>query len=157
MSVLSEERLIDADILSQFIPEDPESTQLATLATSGSHSYESDRELLYKILYELRGNVSDLRRDMNSLRKQLDEARALGGAASFGGITAIDTDAHPLAPVTKSVTVPPAGNTIVEAEVEEIREPESLNLSNMGRQMLEKALERNGGNRKKSSSGIRHQ
>ena len=62
---------------------------MAVIGSTGEHSYESERELLYKILYELRGNVSDLRRDMNSLRKQMDEARALGGAASFGGITAI--------------------------------------------------------------------
>ena len=60
MSVLSENREIDADTLRHFIPEDPESTQLATIQKEGAHSYESERELLYKILYELRGNVSDL-------------------------------------------------------------------------------------------------
>ena len=76
MSVLSREREIDAQTLTQFIPRDEESTQLATIQKDGKddHSYASERELLYKILYELRGNVSDLRREMNSLRKQLDEA-----------------------------------------------------------------------------------
>ena len=85
MSVLSEEREIDAQTLLRFIPQDEETTQLATIAPGqgGTHSYESERELLYKILYELRGNVSDLRRDMNSLRKQLDEARQLNGAKGF--------------------------------------------------------------------------
>ena len=80
MSVLSREREIDAQTLTQFIPRDEESTQLATIQKDGKddHSYASERELLYKILYELRGNVSDLRREMNSLRKQLDEARQLG-------------------------------------------------------------------------------
>ncbi len=34
---------------------------------------------------------------------------------------------------------------------EEINEPESLNLSDLGRQMVEKALDRNGGNRKKAA------
>ena len=85
MSVLSREREIDAQTLTQFIPRDEESTQLATIQKDGKddHSYASERELLYKILYELRGNVSDLRREMNSLRKQLDEARQLGGTGGY--------------------------------------------------------------------------
>ncbi|MBR5918631.1 MAG: sigma-54-dependent Fis family transcriptional regulator, partial [Prevotella sp.] len=151
MSILSEQRKIDVETLTKFIPQDPESTQLAVIGSAGEHSYESERELLYKILYELRGNVSDLRRDMNSLRKQMDEARALGGAASFGGITAIGPSSSTMPTVR---TEQSEENNIEEAEAEEIREPESLNLSDMGRQMLEKALERNGGNRKKAAQEL---
>ena len=151
MSILSEQREIDVETLSKFIPQDPESTQLAIIGNAGEHSYESERELLYKILYELRGNVSDLRRDMNSLRKQMDEARALGGAASFGGITTIGPSSSTM-PTVRSEH--PDENNIEEAEAEEIREPESLNLSDLGRQMLEKALERNGGNRKKAAQEL---
>lgn len=74
MSVLSEKREIDAEALGKFIPKDEESTELATIQSpNGRHSYESERELLYKILYELRGNVADLRRDLNTVRKQLNE------------------------------------------------------------------------------------
>lgn len=151
MSVLSEQRVIDVETLSKFIPQDEESTQLAVIGGSGEHSYENERELLYKILYELRGNVSDLRRDMNSLRKQLDEARELGGAASFGGITALNPAPSTMPTVRRQQA---EENNIEEAEAEEIREPESLNLNDLGRQMLEKALERNGGNRKKAAQEL---
>ncbi len=149
MSVLSEARDIDAETLSQFIPQDPESTQLALIQTGGSHSYESERELLYKILYELRGNVSDLRRDVNSLRKQIDETRHLGAG----------TEVAPLVPVTSPVASfnPHAvmnNSRYEEADVEEISEPETLNLSDLGRQMVEKALNRNGGNRKKAAQEL---
>ena len=75
MSVLSQDRIITGAAIHQFIPEDTDSTQLATVSKGTSHSYESERDLLYKILYELRGNVSDLRREMNTLRKQLDDAK----------------------------------------------------------------------------------
>ena len=151
MSVLSEQRVIDVETLSKFIPQDEESTQLAVIGSSGEHSYENERELLYKILYELRGNVSDLRRDMNSLRKQLDEARELGGAASFGGITTLNPAPSTMPTVRRQQA---EENNIEEAEAEEIREPESLNLNDLGRQMLEKALERNGGNRKKAAQEL---
>lgn len=155
MSVLSENREIDAEALKKFIPEDPESTQLATISKPGQHSYESEREILYKILYELRGNVSDLRRDMTSLRKQLDEARQLGGTAAYNSnfIAAENAQMPTLAPSAPVQAYTPT--SAEEAEAEEIKgKPESLNLSDLGRQMVEKALERNGGNRKKAAQEL---
>ena len=157
MSVLSEEREIDAQTLLRFIPQDEETTQLATIAPGqgGTHSYESERELLYKILYELRGNVSDLRRDMNSLRKQLNEARQLNGAKGFAApqpLTPITPISYP-APVEKESEALHHPFT-EDAEVEEIHEAETLNLNNLGKQMVEKALERNNGNRKKAAKEL---
>lgn len=155
MSVLSEEREIDAQTLLRFIPQDEESTQLATITTNqgGTHSYENERELLYKILYELRGNVSDLRRDMSSLRKQLDEARQLNGASGFATtqpLSHIQQESYP-APITHSNDNRPITE---DAEVEEIHEAETLNLNDLGKQMVEKALERNNGNRKKAAKEL---
>lgn len=157
MSVLSEEREIDAQTLLRFIPQDEETTQLATIAPGqgGAHSYESERELLYKILYELRGNVSDLRRDMNSLRKQLDEARQLNGANGF----AAPQPLTPITPVSYPAPVEKENEALhhpftEDAEVEEIHEAETLNLNDLGKQMVEKALERNNGNRKKAAKEL---
>ena len=154
MSVLSEKREIDVETLLKYIPQDPESMQLAVIGDKGSHSYESERELLYKILYELRGNVSDLRRDMNSLRKQLDEARGLNGAVGFQHpIQAVDVSGRAVTPVTSNTNMS-SPLPLEEAEAEEIKEPESLNLTDLSRQMLEKALERNGGNRKRAAQEL---
>lgn len=157
MSVLSEKREINAQDLKRFIPEDPESTELTTISKPGQHSYESEREILYKILYELRGNISDLRRDLTSMRKQIDEERELRQAG--GGHTMIDSGTRVPAIVD--------GNNYNEsrqfrqpspedADAEEIKaeEPECLNLNDLGRQMLEKALEKNGGNRKKAAQEL---
>lgn len=161
MSVLVQDREINAQLLQQFIPRDPESTQLAPISSQGSHSYESEREILYKILYELRGNVSDLRRDMNSLRKQLDEAQRQNvGVAYQGQVQALDNKlaGYPNMPQHSQVTAPQATvRSSADAEdviVEEVTEPESLNLNDLGRKMVEKALERNGGNRKKAAQEL---
>ena len=164
MSVLSKEREIDAKTLTQFIPQDEETTQLATIAggNKGDHSYENEREMLYKILYELRGNVSDLRREMSSLRKQLDKARQLNGAEGF----VAPSQMQPIEPINYPATVgKPQDITrmsdlqqkpeAMDAEVEEINENnESLNLNDLSRQMIEKALERNNGNRKKAAQEL---
>ena len=140
MSVLSEERVIDAKTLRMFIPQDPESTQLAPINHGGSHTYESEREILYKILYELRGNISDLRRDMNSLRKQMDDNSNIISATS--NLQAVSNPTIAYQPSTE------------DAIAEEIKEPPTLNLSDLDRQMVEKALERNGGNRKKAAQEL---
>ena len=161
MSVLSQEREISAEMLLHYIPMDEESTQLATIPsqTGGAHSYESERELLYKILYELRGNVSDLRRDVSSLRKQLDEARQLNGVSGFtspNAITPVKSVSDFPARMDKTPSFRPVipHHATEDAIVEEINEPETLNLNDLGRQMLEKALERNNGNRKKAAQEL---
>ncbi len=150
MSVLSEKREIDAETIHRFIPEDAESTQLATMSASGeSHSFESEREILYKILYELRGNVSDLRREMNSLRKQIDASRGNTISGNDAGLPSIISNRN-----DSIGTEARTQAEVQDAVAEEISEPESLNLEDLGRQMVEKALERNGGNRKKAAKEL---
>lgn len=150
MSVLSEKREIDAETLLHFIPRDQDSTQLATIQSGGTHSYESEREILYKILYELRGNVSDLRRDLNNVRKQLEVSRQLNGASGFQPAPSTvsnlpaTTNKQPITP-TRTIA------QVEDAVAEEISEPETLNLNDIGKQLVEKALERNNGNRKKAA------
>ena len=150
MSVLSEKREIDAETLLHFIPRDQDSTQLATIQSGGSHSYESEREILYKILYELRGNVSDLRRDLNTVRKQLEESRQLNGASGFQPTSSTVSNLPATTskqPITPTRTI----EQVEDAVAEEISEPETLNLNDIGKQLVEKALERNNGNRKKAA------
>ena len=129
MSVLCRERHLDVDDILKFIPQDEESTQLVTITQpNSSRTYENEREMLFKILYEMRSNVSDLRHEINSLRKQINEA-------------------HSYATLTDGYN---GGNTY-EAIAQEISEPENLNLNDLSRVVLEKALERNNGNRKKTA------
>lgn len=182
MSVLSSEREINMETLMHFIPRDEETTQLATIPQSNntSHSYENEREFLYKILYELRGNVSDLRREVGSLRKQLDEARQLRGAEEFSSPTSVSSMSPTTYPAEfeKTQSITPAEGIIQhdtgiirhesgiirademgqsepeEIEAEEIKENDSLNLDDLSKQMIEKALERNNGNRKKAAEEL---
>jgi len=151
ISVLSPERTITADMLRTFIPQDQETTQLATIprADNGDHSFENEREILYKILFELRGNVNEMRHEMSQLKKRLDEAQGkpLSPAAT-------STQLAPITPISPITPITSAEDALAEEYIEPEREPENLNLSNMGRQMLEKALERNHGNRRKAAQEL---
>ena len=155
ISVLSPDRRITAQMLSQFIPQDQESTQLATIhREGGDHSFENEREILYKILFELRGNVNDMRREMSALKKQIDEVQGGAKGAQVPQVP-VDLQNTQLAPIQPIQTLSPAmEDAVAEEYVEPEREPETLNLNHLGRQMLEKALERNHGNRKKAAQEL---
>ena len=161
LSVLSRNRDIDVEDLLKVIPMNEESTQLATISSSSNRTYESEREMLFKILYEMRGSVADMRSEITSLRKQIDEARS-------GMMTQPQTA---YMPTTMPTTMPTAQNSYsaqvstpvspsqempYDTFAQEIHEdePENLNLSDLSRIVLEKALERNHGNRKKAAQDL---
>ena len=159
ISIFSTERIITPTILSKFIPRHQETTQLAPIHPEGSdHSFENEREILYKILFELRGNVNDMRREMSDLKKKLDEVQNNSSATAPSTL--------PTTQLTPITTTPPAPfnvpqptytvaeDAVAEEYVEPERSPETLNLSDLSRQMLEKALERNNGNRKKAAQEL---
>jgi transcriptional regulator with PAS, ATPase and Fis domain len=149
LSVLSKERQITPEILSKFIPQDQETTQLATLRSAdGDHSFENEREILYKILFELRSNVNDMRREMSTLKKQIEDVQGSGSQSSPLPTTQLSPTA--LSPLT------PHLSPLEDAEAEEYiePEPENLNVNDWSRQALEKALMRNGGNRKKAAAEL---
>jgi len=153
ISVLSTERSITPEILARFIPQDHETTELATIhKEGGDHSFENEREILYKILFELRGNVNDMRREMGAMKKQLEEVQ--GGKA----VQAVSTESLPTTQLAPIQPIQPIAPALVDAEAEEyiepVREPENLNLNDLSKTMLEKALERNHGNRKKAATEL---
>ena len=144
LSVLSAEREITPEILSRFIPQDQESTQLATIHSESDRSFENECEILYKILFELRSNVNDMRHEMSTLKKQLEDVK--------GGDSATPLATTQLSPIQHMNPVTPAlEDAVAEEYIEPENEPENLNVNEWSRQALEKALERNGGNRKKAA------
>ena len=161
LSILSADRMITPQILSQFIPQDQETTQLATIHKEGDHSFENEREILYKILFELRSNVNEMRHEMSTLKKQIEDVQ---GSAPVTPVTPLPSTQ--LAPAGYKVQQPAFNgqeatfnvqrstfNVSEDAEAEEYvePEPENLNVNDWSRQALEKALNRNGGNRKKAA------
>ena len=152
ISVLSPERIITPEVLSQFIPQDRESTQLAVVNPSnGDHSFEKEREILYKILFELRGNVNDMRREMGLLKKQIEDVQSNKPATTIIGSTAASSAIQHIQAIQP---IPTMEDAIAEEYIEPSPTKENLNLNDLSRQTLIKALERNNGNRKKAAQEL---
>ena len=86
-----------------------------------------DEETLYKIIFSVRGEVIELKRKVERLEKRLD-----------------DMDRVP-----DTLVDPPATFDIVERA-----EPETLNLEYSTRVLIEKAMKRNNGNRRKAAQDL---
>ena len=157
ISVLCKERIIDVDDLLKFVPMHEESMQIVPVTQSNnSRSYENEREMLFKILYEMRKNVSDMRQEITSLRKQIDSAQSNmpittyspESFSNFEDLASLET----YSPKITAYHVPQEKH--YDEPIEEITEPENLNIADFSKKMLEKALEKNHGNRKKAASDL---
>lgn len=63
MSVTAEEREITPEILAVYLPRESKHTQLVAVnEKKDKHSFENEREILYQILFDLRRDVTELKR-----------------------------------------------------------------------------------------------
>ena len=161
ISILSPTREISADVLKQFIPQDTESTQLVKIGNCESdHSFENEREILYKILFDLRGNVNELRQEVAMLKKKLNLTADLSVRGNeLPAVTSHDTTQPK--PVIISNEKPETEFDLAEEYVDDQQQTsvdtdpkQSLNIEKMSKHYLERALERNGGNRKKAAEDL---
>ncbi len=149
MSVLSPVREITGDVMRRFIPDDRESTQLVKLPHPADQSFASEREMLYKILFDMKSNVDALKAEVKVLRNQMNEQRSLSGFAGFNTPTSEDAFRQ----AGEKTGAGEAGAPVF-MEAEEVRETQSTNLRDMNRETLLKVLEKNGGNRRKTAEQL---
>ena len=176
ISILSPQRKITAAILETFIPVDSDSTELVSLhkGQEQSHQFEQEREFIYKVLFELRNNVSELSEEVARLKKKMDHGDTTPDKKEttlpvrqplFLPNESLIRPSQPMAEdaIAEEYVEPAPGETSDEkpalpdsteehpATYHQQREQESLNLDKMEKQLLEKALERNDGNRKRAA------
>ena len=148
ISILSPQRDITPEVLAEFIPQDMETTQLVSMNHHGDsdHSFESEREILYKILYELRGHVNELTQEIAQLKKKLNttaDTPAVASTQNYLPRVTEDAEAEEYVELSN-----------VADRMTDKKKTESLNLETIEKQMLIKALERNNGNRKKAAEEL---
>lgn len=147
MSITSEDREISAGILRRYLPEDPHRGQLVTVSNDNAgHSFENEREILYQILFDLRRDVSELKR---IVREQQTQSTSNVPAREYRYVTAEGS----ILPPEQSKTEVTEKDKAKELPADEYVE-ESVTLDDYEREVVKRALERNMGRRKETARAL---
>lgn len=144
ISAIEEARLITAEILHRYLPAQSEATPMrpANARSEGSEGFSTERELLYKILFDMRADINDLKRMMQE--------------AMHGGNASRPTPSAPQEPMR---LLPPSSAEPLAADYAEseevVEEPlRALTKADVQRRQIEEALRRNNGRRKETAAEL---
>ncbi len=181
LSVLQEERIIDALALKEFLPNyKSASTSIMVANQKGQENYD-ERELLYKVLFDMKKDLSELKKLTLDLMKQGYNADFVANNAQLIQKLNqdVETDIQPpshilqlqepkvedydfnlpstpnVYPTTQTNAVPDQSIEINSIEVEDVKDTgEPLSLQDMEIKMIKRALEKYKGKRKEAAKEL---
>ncbi len=155
ISVIEEQRTVTPDVLSRYLP-DYFSTKLPALINGGHEepSFANEREILYKILFDMRNDVNELKKLVLGIM-QNDPARNLQPDEAANIISNLyrGVDLITKGPIVQPESVSMVNDQPIIHDTEEITE-ESLSLIDKERELIVKALEKHGGKRKNAAQEL---
>ncbi len=152
MSVLEHERLIDVDTLMRYIPAEAENTLPVLNSGSSQSDFISDRDILYKMIFQLKQEVAQLKEHIEgNMTPQITSAKQTGQVnqvipqVTVSGVsqiheasyTAIDNDFEE-----------------VNSEVKDIAIEEHFSLSTVNADLIKKCLAKHNGRRKDAAAEL---
>lgn len=146
ISVLESNRVIEADVLKKYLPEDtPEQLPVLNSASGGNSDYISDRDLLYKMIFQLRQEIAQL--------KERVDIVSHGGGAREGDVTLIG--ASNINGIKHDSMAEEAVYTHVDsAEKRENGNEETLSIPSMNAELIRKSLEKHNGRRREAAAEL---
>ncbi len=145
LSVIEKSRKISADVLKRYLPEQ-EINKLPVLYQqnkSDDRGFSSEREILYRFLYDMRQDINNLKQVVNELASPV-----------VPGVTVISNDY--IKPVSKEypALLPKTTITAPKKEVKVKVKEETLSLQEKEEELVRKALERHHGKRKYAAQDL---
>ena len=156
ISVLETERSITALTLQSYLPHYRESNLPAVIgsAKKDENDFSSEREILYKILFDMRADINELKKltsaQNGSAKRNQAEDRELYYEAEEE-LSPIENEQLEILRLPENRS-PAASNRYEFAE--EIQEEETLSLQEKEVELIKKSLERNGGRRKAAADEL---
>lgn len=151
ISIIETNREITASILRTYLPMQGNARHLpALLAGKEGRSFESEREILYQVLFDLRKDVTDLKKLVHDIMTEQ------GGRPTTGGN--VVQVATPVSPDVPTIIHSSLKNTaVVDDDIQDTEEyvEETLALDEVEKEMIRKALERHHGKRKAAAMDLK--
>lgn len=135
ISAIEQTRLITADVLSRYLPPQDGGTPAPMGGMRADDTMSTERELLYKVLFDMRADINDLKRMMSEL---MHNPQAPCGPVH---------DVKALLPTTAQSSASAYAPAAVYAESEDVTDepPREMTKADMQREQIIRALRRNNG------------
>ncbi|MCU0352992.1 MAG: sigma-54 dependent transcriptional regulator [Cytophagales bacterium] len=161
ISVLEMEREINAEKLRNYLPQDQSSNLPALLKTTDSQNF-TERELLYKVLFDLKRDVTELKK---LFYDSVSEGRLNGDVLKHHPELFREIEDEPVYPIANGTPKPiylspeqDNGNDIEVARIEDIShetEDDSLDLNKKEKEMIIRALRKHRNKRKYAAEDLK--
>lgn len=154
ISIIETNREITGDILQKYLPAQPEQRLPALWGSKDGKTFDSEREILYQVLFDMRKDVTELKKLVHDIMAE----NAVGVAtppksAYISPGTAIMPATQPV----PTISIPPApvsGEDDDDIQDTEEYIEESLSLDDMEKEVIRKALEKHNGKRKSAAKDL---
>ncbi len=172
ISVLEEKRIVSAATLSTYLP-NANATNLPAVVGPGKREgdFSNEREILYKVLFDMKSDLNDLKKltlellKNNDSQKVQEENQGLIRKIYGGKQTDVSSDdshatevLHLPEPIEQSGSSIPSAAPAQQEDrysfAEEIEEEETLSLQEKEIELIKKSLERNNGKRKAAAAEL---
>ena len=172
ISIIEANRDITAEILKHYIPDEPTAMYPALLSGyngKDNKSFETEREILYKVLFDLRNDVNELKKLVHNIMAERGNVPA--GHTSETAVhlipeTPVSMVAQPVKTETNVTGITPVSNINIlpqiehkrtNAEIQDTEEyiEENLSLDEVEKEMIKKALEKHKGRRKNAAQDLK--
>lgn len=153
MSIIEQDREISIDILKTYLV-NPDQDHLPVLSgfDSDSQGFRNERELLYKILFEMRKDINDLKKWVPEMNKgNLPVSTDIAHAFQHPMVTNISDiiEDEPVPYIDEY-----ADEDVSEENTKE-DEPQPMSLEDVEKDMIQKALERHNGKRRNAAQDLK--
>ncbi len=159
ISVLSEDKLITARQLRQFLPEHNTSRLPVLAGNNGSVShaeFANEREILYKLFFDMKKDVTELKKMFVDILQNPQRANAMAAYTKeslLGDYQAVEHEKSASAP--PALVQPSQPVLINNSDIYDHEEvEESLNIMDKEKELIIKALKKHRGKRKDASSDL---
>jgi transcriptional regulator with PAS, ATPase and Fis domain len=153
ISIIEEKRLITPEVMRSYLPDYYESKLPAVLDVVDQKTFASEREILYKILFDMRSDMNDLKKYVHENLHRNEEGEMHPAASHV--MPKFVHDVEPILaddkPIRKYDIQRDPGEDIQDTQ--EITE-ESLSLADKEIEMIRKALEKHKGKRKHAANEL---
>ncbi len=147
ISIIEKDREISAEVLKNYLPKDNFNNLPAVFSKNEETSFANEREILYKVLFDMKRDMTDLKKLVLDLMDGKEPVVTGDQARMFRNLYEPENSTFaPKEPVAKHIHIEPVDKIKIQ-DTEEFIE-ESLSISDKEIELIKKALERHKGKRK---------